>query len=58
MADLLLTYISELIGDIRFGGCLGCSDHAMVELLRDIGQEKNKIGKLSFRKANFNSSVS
>jgi len=30
--DLLVTSTSELIGDIRIGGCLGCNDHTMVEL--------------------------
>ena len=29
--DLLLTSINELIGDIRIGGCLGSSDHAVAE---------------------------
>ena len=28
---LLLTSINELIGDIRIGGCLGSSDHAVAE---------------------------
>jgi len=53
--DLLLIIVSELIGDIRIGGCLGCSDHAMVEfvLWRDMRQVKSKIKKLNFRKANF-----
>jgi len=53
--DLLLIIVSELIGDIRIGGFLGCSDHAMVEfvLWRDMRQVKSKIKKLNFRKANF-----
>ena len=44
----------ELTDDIRIGGCLGVSDHAMVEItfLRDIGLPKSKIRKLNFRKAN------
>ena len=50
MLDLLLTN-----GDIRIGGCLGCSYHAMVEftLQRDMRQVKSKIRKLNFRSANF-----
>ena len=55
MLDLLFTNASELIGDIRIGGCLVCCDYAMVEftLSRDIRQAKSKIRKLNFRKANF-----
>ena len=41
--DLLVTNISELIGDIKIGGSLDCSDHALVEfaVLRDMGQVKS-----------------
>ena len=55
MLDLLLPNMRKLIGDIRIGGCLGCSHHAVVQfkLLRDIRQAKSKLGKLPFRKANF-----
>ena len=53
--DVLLTSVNELIDDIRIGGCLGCSDHAVVEftLQRDMRQVKSKARKLNFRKANF-----
>ena len=36
--DLLLTNVKELIGDIKTGGYLGCSNHAVAEftLQRDI----------------------
>jgi len=46
---------NELIGDIRIRGCLGCSDHAMVESMhqRDMRQVKSKIRMLNFRKADF-----
>ena len=52
--DLLLTHINEPIGDIRIGGCLGCSNHAMVEftLRRALRQVKSNR-KLNFRTANF-----
>jgi len=55
MLDLLLTNASELSSDIRTTGCLGCSNHAVVEFtpLRGIRQAKNKIRMLNFRKANF-----
>ncbi|KAF1446069.1 hypothetical protein FQV07_0012861, partial [Pygoscelis papua] len=29
--DLLVTNASELIGNVKIGGSLGCSDHALVE---------------------------
>jgi len=53
--DLLLTNANELIGDIRIGSCLGCSDHAMVEFThpRDMGQTKIKIRMLNSKKADF-----
>jgi len=53
--NLLLSDSSELIDDIRIGGCLGCSDHVMVGFtsLKNIGQAKSKIRKLNFRKAIF-----
>ena len=51
----MLTNANELIGDIRFGHCLGCSDCAIVEftLSSYMRQSKSKIRKLNFRKANF-----
>ena len=53
--DLLVTNTSELIGDVKIGGSLGCSDYVLVEfaVLRDMGQAKSKVRTLSFRKANF-----
>jgi len=53
--DLPVTNASEIIRDIKTGGSLGCSDHALVEftVLRDMGQEKSKVRTWNFRKANF-----
>ena len=53
--DLLVTNTSELIGDTKIGGSLGCSDHALAEytVLRHMGQAKSKVRTLNFRKANF-----
>ena len=31
LLDLLVINASELMGDIKIGGSLGCSDHALVE---------------------------
>jgi len=53
--DLILTSASELIGDIKIGGSLGCSDLGLVgfTLLRDTGKERSMVRTLNFRKANF-----
>ena len=53
--DLLLISVNEMIGDIRIGGCLGCSEHATVEFMlwRNMTQAKSKIRTLNFRKADF-----
>jgi len=53
--DLLLTNMSELIGDTRIGSCLGCSGSIMLEFthLRDIREAKRKIRNLNCRKAKF-----
>ncbi|KAK4813526.1 hypothetical protein QYF61_009252 [Mycteria americana] len=55
LLDLLVTNTSELIGDVKIGGSLSCSDHALVEftVLRDMGQAKSKVWTLNFRKATF-----
>ncbi|PKU43319.1 hypothetical protein llap_6377 [Limosa lapponica baueri] len=52
---LVVTSASELIGDVKIGGSLGCSDHALVKfaVLRDLGQVKSKVRTLNFRKAKF-----
>ncbi|KAK4807857.1 hypothetical protein QYF61_007763 [Mycteria americana] len=50
--DLMVTNASELISDVRIGGSLGYSDHALVQfiVLRDMGQAKSKARTLNFRK--------
>ncbi|KAM6104739.1 LOW QUALITY PROTEIN: ankyrin repeat domain-containing protein 31 [Pterocles gutturalis] len=44
--DLVVTNTSELIGDIKIGGSLGCSDHALVEftVLEDCGSGEEEGG--------------
>ncbi|KAK4831065.1 hypothetical protein QYF61_015122 [Mycteria americana] len=41
---LMVTNASELINDVKIGGSLGCSDHALVEftVLRDMGQGRKE----------------
>ena len=53
--DLFVTNASELTGDVKTGGSLGCSDHPLVEfsLLMDKCQAKNKVRPLNFRKTDF-----
>jgi len=52
--DLVVTNVSELVGDVKIGGILGCSDHALVELalLREMGITKSIVRTLNFRRAN------
>ncbi|PKU37364.1 adamts-like protein 1 [Limosa lapponica baueri] len=54
MLDLLVTNASELIGDVKIGGSLGCTDYALVEhaVLRDMDQVKSEVRTLNSRKAN------
>jgi len=51
----VVTNASELIGDVKIGGSLGCSDHALVELmlLKEMGITKSIVRTLNFRRANF-----
>jgi len=53
MLELLVPNTRKLIRDTKTGDSLGCSDHAVVELivLRHTGQAKRKVRTLSFRKA-------
>lgn len=49
----------ELVGDMRAGGSLGCSDHGAVELktLRGGSRPKSRITGLDFRRAKYTSVV-
>jgi len=53
--DLEVTNASELVGDVKIGGSLGCSDHALVELTlrREMRITKSIVRTLNFRRANF-----
>jgi len=52
---LLAINASELISDIKIGGSLGCSDHALVEVTvqMDMGKARSIVRTLNFRKAKF-----
>jgi len=51
----MLTIASELIGGVKTGGSLGCSDHPLSEFiaLMDMGNVRSIVRTLNFRKANF-----
>lgn len=50
--DLFLTN-AELIGEVKIGGSLGCSDQVVVEFMvsRDICQAKSIVKTIKLRKA-------
>lgn len=56
--DLMVTNICELSGDVKVGGSLNGSDHALMEflVLRDMDKVYSIVRSLNFRKANFSSS--
>ena len=45
----------ESIKEVKIGGSLGCSDHALVEfvILKNAGLAKSRARTLCFRRANF-----
>jgi len=53
--DLVLTNVEELIKEVRIGGSLGCSAHALVEfvILRNMGLAKSRVRTLNFKKVEF-----
>ena len=55
LLDLVLTNEEESIREVKIGGSLGCSDHALVEfvILKNAGLAKSRARTLCFRRANF-----
>ena len=55
LLDLVLTNEEESVRVVKIGGCLGCSDHALVEfvILKNAGLAKNRARTLCFRRAKF-----
>ncbi|XP_048788476.1 uncharacterized protein LOC125687389 [Lagopus muta] len=55
LLDLLLTNAEEIIKGVKVGGCLGSSDHALVEFVisSDVGLAKSRTRTLNFRRADF-----
>ena len=54
LLDLVLTTKEGLVEDVKVGGSLGCSDHAMVEfrILRGRSRAISRITSLDFGRAN------
>ena len=55
LLDLLLVNREELAGEVKVGGCLGCSDHEMIEF-SILGETKRGVSKPAtsdFQRANF-----
>ena len=55
MLDLILISKEEIIEDIKIGGSLGCSDHALVEFVisRNIGLANSGVRTLKFVRSKF-----
>ncbi|GAB0175730.1 hypothetical protein GRJ2_000038200 [Grus japonensis] len=55
LLDLVLTNKEGLVGDVKVGSSLGCSDHEMVEfrILRGRSRAISRITTLDFRRATF-----
>ncbi|PKU42733.1 glycerol kinase [Limosa lapponica baueri] len=55
MLDLVLTNKEGLVGNVKFKGSLGCSDHEMVEfkIHRAVRRVCSKLTTLDFRRADF-----
>ena len=55
MLDLVLSSEEESIRDIKIGGSLGCSDHALMGfvILKNAGLVKSIARTLCFRRAKF-----
>jgi len=55
MLDLVLISKEGLVGNVKLKGCLGCSDHKMVDfkILRAARRAHSKLTTLDFRRADF-----
>lgn len=54
MLDFKLTNIEGLVGDVKFGGSFGCSDHGIGEFSIRLGGSRvaSKITTMDFGRAN------
>ena len=55
LLDLVLTNAEERVREVKTGGSLGCSDHALLEflILKNVGLAKSRDRTLYFRRAKF-----
>ena len=51
----MLTNAEESVREVKIGGSLGCSDHALMDfvILKNAGLAKSRAWTLCFRRANF-----
>ena len=54
LLNLVLTNAEERVREVKIGGSMGCSDHALVEfvILKNAGLAKSRARTLCFRRAN------
>lgn len=54
LLDLVLSSVEELIKEVKTGGTLGCSDHALLEFVVSGNKVlvRSRVGTLNFRKVN------
>ena len=55
MPDLAFTNAEEIIKEVKIGGSLGCSEHALVEFVisRNMSLVKSRVRILNFKRMNF-----
>ena len=55
LPSLVLIRAEEVVEDVKIGGSLSCSNHALVELAisRNMGLAKSGVKTLNFRRVNF-----
>jgi len=55
LLDLVLSHAEEMVREVKVGGSVGCSSHALVEFVvsRNVGLAKSGVKTLNFRRVNF-----
>lgn len=55
LLNLVLASVEEIVKQVKIGGSLGCSNHALVKVVipRNMGLVKSKVRTLNFGKVNF-----
>ena len=55
LLDPVLISAEEIVKEVKIGGSLGCSDHALIEfvIVKNMGLAKSRVRTLKFRRVNF-----